>query len=134
MACGWSRDREHQRYSLTEGQAGRDDVALVTEVSWKERRLHKSNFALSVEFETDKGELRHEKIEVSNALGEQMREIEEVGEIDIRYNVDNPAIAVVKGEKNTEKLQLWLAIASAAAALILLLFRIKGQRTAAKQA
>ncbi|PTS73918.1 hypothetical protein DBR33_02840 [Stenotrophomonas sp. HMWF022] len=122
--------QEHQRYSLTEGAAGRDAVALVTEVTWKERKLHKSNFVLSVEFETEDGELRNERIDVSNELGNRMRSVDEVEEIDIRYNNDNPSIAVIKGEKNSEFIQLWLAVASAAIALILLTWRLISQRRA----
>ena len=53
---------DHHRHALTDGAEGRDTVGLVTEVHWDEKRGRKSNFVLNVEFETEDGQSRVEKI------------------------------------------------------------------------
>lgn len=120
---------DHHRHALTDGAEGRDAVGLVTEVSWDEKKGRLSNFVLNVEFETEDGEERVEKISVSNALGNQMRATDEAEEIDIRYNAADPSVAVAVGEADNSLLMLWLAIAAALVTLGLLVVRIaKGRK------
>lgn len=120
---------DHHRHALTDGIEGRDAVGLVTEVHWEEKRGRKSNFVLNVEFETEDGQSRVEKIAVSNDLGNQMRATDEAEEIDIRYNAEDPSVAVAVGEADNSLLMLWLAIASGLVTLALLAARlIQGRR------
>ena len=115
---------DHHRHDLTDGVEGRDAVGLVTEVHWDEKRGRKSNFVLNVEFETEDGQSRVEKIAVSNDLGNQMRATDEAEEIDIRYNAEDPSVAVAVGEADNSLLMLWLAIASGVVTLALLAARL----------
>ncbi|MGF6419505.1 hypothetical protein ABH900_003015 [Stenotrophomonas sp. AN71] len=115
---------DHRRHSVTHGAEGRDAVGLVTEVQWDEKRGRKSNFVLQVEFETDDGESRVEKIPVSNDLGNRMRATDEAEEIDIRYNAKDPSVAMAAGEADNSLLKLWLAIASGLVTLALLAARV----------
>lgn len=125
---------DHHRHALSDGAEGRDAVGLVTEVHWDEKRGRKSNFVLNVEFETEDGQSRVEKIAVSNDLGNRMRATDEAEEIDIRYNAEDPsvavAVAVAAGEADNSLLLLWLAIASALVTLALLATRVVQGRKA----
>ncbi|HGM5918165.1 TPA: DUF3592 domain-containing protein [Stenotrophomonas maltophilia] len=115
---------DYHRHALTDGVEGRDAVGLVTEVHWDEKRGRKSNFVLNVEFETEDGQSRVEKIAVSNDLGNQMRATDEAEEIDIRYNAEDPSVAVAVGEADNSLLMLWVAIASGLVTLALLAARL----------
>jgi hypothetical protein len=109
--------KDHHRHALTDGIDGRDAVGLVTEVSWDERKGRENNFVLNVEFETEDGQERVEKIAVSNGLGNQMRASDEAEEIDIRYYLHDPSVAVAVGDTDNSLLMLWLVIASGLVAL-----------------
>ena len=121
---------DHHRHALTDGAEGRDTVGLVTEVHWDEKRGRKSNFVLNVEFETEDGQSRVEKIAVSNELGNRMRATDEAEEIDIRYNAKDPSVAMAVGETDNSLLLLWLAIASGLVTLALLATRVVQGRKA----
>lgn len=116
--------KDHHRHALTDGIDGRDAVGLVTEVTWDERKGRENNFVLNVEFETEDGQERVEKIAVSNGLGNQMRASDETEEIDIRYYLHDPSVAVAAGDTDNSLLMLWLAIGSGLVALGLVAARL----------
>lgn len=121
--------KDHHRLALADGLDGRDAVGLVTEVTWDERKGRENNFVLNVEFETEDGQERVEKITVSNRLGNQMRASDEAEEIDIRYYLHDPSVAVAAGDTDNSLLMLWLAIASGLVALGLATARlVKGRK------
>lgn len=121
--------KDHHRHALTDGLDGRDALGLVTEVTWDERKGRENNFVLNVEFETEDGQERVEKIAVSNSLGNQMRASDEAEEIDIRYYLHDPSVAVAAGDTDNSLLMLWLAIASGLVALGLATARLlKGRK------
>lgn len=65
-----------------------------------------------------------EKIAVSKSLGNQMRASDEAEEIDIRYYLHDPSVAVAAGDTGNSLLMLRMAIASGLVALGLVVARL----------